>query len=639
MNAKDTSSNPDEPNLRQSISTLTDWNQIEKYLLPKIYFYRNGGPRSSSGSSDGNLILPDPDTLESNAFCSCSSTDDTDDQGKKDANNIAKGIHEYLLSRLNLPVHAKMTDTSVMNSLKYCFYSMRCGIYVHIKNNKLVIFCPFVNKNYTNNWQGKLKFSGSGVTIEDYYRIKNSGENFIPDVSKWWANGNIICSQHCTEEEEKTVGTQWWGDHFLFQLKDMLADTCNNREVPDCEFFLNKRDYPQLKFNDTLGPVEPYGFIFDKDDRDPSQDIKLDQNNFKSYAPILSFYSSDRFADIPFPTSEDWEAATGMVFPSSLVASIEPEGKQPKKPRDLFTSENLRKFEYPWGKKVPTAFFRGTATGGGVTVETNQRIHIAQLSYEWGVEGSSTVDPHLDAKLTGWNWRDKKIHSEKVKYINKKGFPFVVGKKNFTPIYEQSKFKYLVYIEGHCAACRYGFMMCLGSVILKVDSKCVADKMWYFPLLRPYHDHVPVKADLSDLKEKIEWCRANDDKCEVIANNAKKLYEQYICREGILDYVQLICYEISKRFYRLPNWCDKKPIPSLKPPSMSMLGMPSHGTECCRAGLCVTCEELKKISDEQVAIEQHELATGEKARLKRQMEELAANRERMRNRAKRARSG
>jgi hypothetical protein len=26
-----------------------------------------------------------------------------------------------------------------------------------------------------------------------------------------------------------------------------------------------------------------------------------------------SFYSSDRFADIPFPPSEDWEAATGKV--------------------------------------------------------------------------------------------------------------------------------------------------------------------------------------------------------------------------------------------------------------------------------------------------------------------------------------
>ena len=44
-------------------------------------------------------------------------------------------------------------------------------------------------------------------------------------------------------------------------------------------------------------------------------------------------------------------------------------------------------------------------------------------------------------------------------------------------------------------------MMQLGSVILKVQSQCVADQMWYFPLLQPYVDHVPVKADLSDLEQ------------------------------------------------------------------------------------------------------------------------------------------
>lgn len=31
----------------------------------------------------------------------------------------------------------------------------------------------------------------------------------------------------------------------------------------------------------------------------------------------------------------------------------------------------------------------------------------------------------------------------------------------------------------------------------------MADGMWYFPLLEPWVDHVPVKADLSDLEEKI----------------------------------------------------------------------------------------------------------------------------------------
>ena len=41
--------------------------------------------------------------------------------------------------------------------------------------------------------------------------------------------------------------------------------------------------------------------------------------------------------------------------------------------------------------------------------------------------------------------------------------------------------------------------------VLQVESTCVADQMWYFPLLVPFRDHVPVKSDLSDLQEKIAY--------------------------------------------------------------------------------------------------------------------------------------
>jgi hypothetical protein len=52
-------------------------------------------------------------------------------------------------------------------------------------------------------------------------------------------------------------------------------------------------------------------------------------------------------------------------------------------PRDLFTEENFVKFKCDWSEKVNTAFFRGTATGGGVTRETNQRLQCSAMSYEW----------------------------------------------------------------------------------------------------------------------------------------------------------------------------------------------------------------------------------------------------------------
>lgn len=56
-----------------------------------------------------------------------------------------------------------------------------------IKNGRLVIFSPFVNKDYTNTWGDRLQVEGRSVS--HYYTDKDKGENYLSDVSKWWANG------------------------------------------------------------------------------------------------------------------------------------------------------------------------------------------------------------------------------------------------------------------------------------------------------------------------------------------------------------------------------------------------------------------------------------------------------------------
>jgi hypothetical protein len=190
----------------------------------------------------------------------------------------------------------------------------------------------------------------------------------------------------------------------------MLHALCSERaNVPDVEFFINKRDYPHLKVHTAatkkqMSPsspgataatasavasgedddkedeeeeeeeeeegdedeedeevveavaVEPYGFIFDKDDRNPAHDVPLEREQHSSsskgdssscYAPIASFYcgAPDRFADLPLPTSEDWEAATGLIFPPSFKREVDRKTQRLKfdNPRDLFTEENFQK--------------------------------------------------------------------------------------------------------------------------------------------------------------------------------------------------------------------------------------------------------------------------------------------------------
>lgn len=620
-------SNPEHPHLQHIFTLLVGWEQIEKILLPAIDKART--EYSTAKTVDKSYADHPEKGCEIN-------TKNIYEQ--PEAAPVVQGIAE----RLNVPFHRCTTQVSTLNTLKYLYHHMKFGIFVMIRDGKLRIFAPFVNIDFRNTWADHLRIEGDG-SLDTYYSQKAGlyrEEQIEPDRSKWWANGNIMCNE-LTKEADLAM-SQHWGDHFLSPLRDMLGEACRERSLPDCEFFLNKRDYPQLKVNVPRGvPVEPYGFIFDRDDRDPEQDVDLvDEHKFATYAPIVSFYAAapDRFTDIPWPSSEDWEAACGLVFPHTFMHTKHAEGdiELNGSPRDLFTEANFRKFERGWDEgRVATAFFRGTATGGGTTIDNNQRLKVAHLSHVWKDDPlKGGEEPYLDAAIVGWNLRDKKIAEGAMTFLRPDKFEFTAGRHHFTPIYEQSKYKYLVYVDGHCAACRYGFMMRLGSVILKVEPRQVADRMWYFPLLRPYHDHVPVKGDLSDLDEKIKWCREHDEECRVIANNAKIFYEKYVGRNALLDYVEMSCKNIAKRYVNPPSWWEPASA-AVPPPKLRKPDVPCYEDRQTGASrLCTRCQE-------DYEIEMNEL---EKLQMDQENEKMDRKqksqmlRERMRKKAKLAES-
>lgn len=415
------------------------------------------------------------------------------------------------LQSLALPFHAHMPSGSVHNMLRYLFFHMRCGIYVMIRDNAVKMFVPFANERYVNNWSSAPSFVS--LDVRQHYRVKQADtgireERVLTDKSRWWSNGNIVCN-----EPPSNV----WGDHLLCQLKDMLDTTCARHVVNNVEFFINKRDFPQLRADYT----EPYDFLFDVRGK------PVTEERFDTLAPVFSFYTSPAFADIPLPCSEDWECATGRVFLRGCG--------------DMFTAAKRAACAVSWEDKKEVAFFRGSATGSGVTPETNQRLHLCLLSHQWRCQGADV----LDAGITSWNLRDKKRFGEPLTYIKPSTLPF--GLTPFVPLYEQARFKYLIYVEGHCAANRYANLMSLGCVILKVASTCEASNMWYFPLLRPYVDHVPVHADLSNLASQIEWCKSHDEECARIAAEAQRIHREQLTIYGITSYLAAALNEVGAR--------------------------------------------------------------------------------------------
>ena len=113
-----------------------------------------------------------------------------------------------------------------------------------IRQSNVVIFAPFVNKEFKNNWGDSFRIDSDDCNIsnndavERYYQRKENyfghkRDNYLEDISQWWANGNIICNQHVSleDEQDKDGGSQYWGDAFLLQIKDMIAEACRLRNV------------------------------------------------------------------------------------------------------------------------------------------------------------------------------------------------------------------------------------------------------------------------------------------------------------------------------------------------------------------------------------------------------------------------
>lgn len=433
----------------------------------------------------------------------------------------------------NFPVQFNFWDKysglnalSVDNTFNYIFNKFKKGIFVKIKNNKLAVFLPFSKHNFVNEWGDRIKAPPQKVRskipsqetqditellrhINTMTNKHNPGKKYEfrsdrinRDTSGWYANNCLIRYEYPISE----------GDTSVASMKDMLIELCNLREIPDIEFFVNRRDFPIIKRDGT----EAYNHIFDSDK------LPLLSHVYASYSPILSMVTAKQYADIPIPTGEDWNRISY------------PEGK-------IFDENTyVEDFNFPWEQKQPIAVFRGATTGCGVTPETNVRLRLAKMSHQ-GLKDADGL-PFLDAGITEWNLRARKLQGSqylRTIEVDTLGIPLV---QRMSPD-KQSEFKYLINVDGHVSAFRLSRELNMGSVLFIADSPY---KMWFHSLLVPYTHYIPVKSDLSDLIDRIRWAKANDAQCKIITENARLFYQTYLKKDGALNYMQKLLVDLKK---------------------------------------------------------------------------------------------
>lgn len=85
-------------------------------------------------------------------------------------------------------------------------------------------------------------------------------------------------------------------------------------------------------------------------------------------------------------------------------------------------------------------------------------------------------------------------------------------------------YKYLLVLRGMDVGSSFYWSMNSGSVALVMEGPFETFASGHF---QPWEHYVPFKADLSDLEDRVAWCRANDEACRAMAEKAQKLCQMF----------------------------------------------------------------------------------------------------------------
>ena len=417
------------------------------------------------------------------------------------------------------------------NTFQYINEKFKKGCFLQIHENELKTYIPFSRQSFKNEWGNCITIDPKFENINNMMKYLSEIDDTFPfderktnrDVFSWYGNNGLVRFEFPLSEKDNGYNT----------LKDMFLTLSNERDIPDVDFFMNKRDFPILR---TDG-MEAYSVFF-------GDNTPLLSHKYEKYVPILSMNTAEGFADIAIPTWEDWKRVSYLHDKKMF-------------PKDFHTYDRPEDFDaISWNEKIPTAIWRGASTGLGTTEDDNIRLFVYNRFKE---KKDSDGLPFVNAKMNKWNLRPRK-HKDNpyLRTILRDDFDLETC-PYMSPL-EQAQYKYILHLPGHTCAYRLSLEMFMGSVILYYPCP---NRLWFFHLLEPWVHYVPIEKefDEEEICDKIRWCKENDDKCKEIVKNAREFAHKHLSRDGILDFLQQLLTTLSKNnpiHYRGDTLHDKQ---------------------------------------------------------------------------------
>ena len=160
----------------------------------------------------------------------------------------------------------------------------------------------------------------------------------------------------------------------------------------------------------------------------------------------------------------------------------------------------------PWAEREAKVFWRGSSTGQPF-LHHNQLPFLPRYKL---CQAARSIGPICDAKMVAVvQAANAHEHDLIVEHLKSNG---LFG--SYERMEDMHRYKFIIDIDGNANAWNFLARMRLGCCILRVESEW---HQWFANRFVAWKHFVPVRADLSDLAEKVDWCLSHDAEASIIA--------------------------------------------------------------------------------------------------------------------------
>ncbi|XP_025108187.1 protein O-glucosyltransferase 1-like [Pomacea canaliculata] len=263
-------------------------------------------------------------------------------------------------------------------------------------------------------------------------------------------------------------------------------------------------------------------FILEIIDRLPDLELLINVHDYPQssrYGAPIPVFSFSKIAsehwDIMYPAWTFWEGGPAVwpIYPTGL-------GRWDQQ-REILPREAEK---WPWEEKLKKVFFRGSRT-------SSERDPLILLSRK---------EPDLvDAQYTknqAWKSEADTLNRPPAEEVR---------------LEDHCKYKYLFNFRGVAASFRLKHLFLCSSLVFHVGSEWLE---FFYPAMKPWVHYIPIKQDLSDVRDLIQFAVDNDAVAREIAERGRNFIWHHLRMEDVSCYWE----HLLKRYAKLIKHKVKK---------------------------------------------------------------------------------